>query len=364
MNQWREDAQTEWPEVAATTGRLRADGGVLGRRATQVFAGSDVQATGGRSPAGEEMPHGIPRQSGAGAGSPARDASTGPAVRDPWQEDAEPAGITPPDEDPAGHAHDLDEDPAGHAQVPDEVTVQLDAALGEGSVRPVEEGAGARPEAGADRPVFVDESGRRSRRFRRIGMTVAAACGLYAVVIVATLLSGNSNAPWLPVPGQKEDQPAEQVDTPALPERSAPTADTGAGAPDTTPTTDAVSAPTPGVSARRPAASARPGDRDTTAKPSPTATRTKPVPGTGATEPTPSVPADPPSTPATSPTPTAVPSPEPTVTTGPGPGDGADPGPEANGPAEPQPVANGPAEPQPVVDDPAQTPPVTESPTA
>lgn len=343
VNQWREDAQPEWPEVAATTGRLRTDGGARDRKATQVFAGSDVQTTSSRLPAGTEMPHGIPRQSEGEADSPAPDASTGPAVRDPWQEDSEPAGITPPDEDPAGHTHD-----------PDEVTVQLDKGLGDRSIQDVEDGAGARPEAGADRPVFVDESGRRSRRFRRIGMTVALACGIYAVVIVATLLSGNSNAPWLPVPGQQEDQPAEQVDTPALPERPAPTAGTEAGTPDSTPATGEVTAPSPGVSARRPSASADSGDRGTTARPSPTAPRTKPAPDRGATDPTSSAPAAPSNTPAASPTPTTAPSPEPTVTTSPGTGDGQDPGPVANGPAEPQPVAG----------DPTGTPPVTESPAA
>ncbi|EGX54393.1 hypothetical protein SZN_38183, partial [Streptomyces zinciresistens K42] len=64
---------------------------------------------------------------------------------------------------------------------------------------------------GSEGPVFVDESGRRRSRFRRLGMTVSLACAVYAVVIVATLLSGNSDAPWLPVevPGRK---PAGKVD--------------------------------------------------------------------------------------------------------------------------------------------------------
>ncbi|MEU1159875.1 hypothetical protein ABZ372_03230, partial [Streptomyces sp. NPDC005921] len=64
---------------------------------------------------------------------------------------------------------------------------------------------------GSDAPVFVDASGRRSRRFRRLGMAVALACAVYAVVIVVTLLSGSSDAPWLPVPGQDADKPAGQV---------------------------------------------------------------------------------------------------------------------------------------------------------
>ncbi len=343
VTQWREDAQPEWPQAAVTTGELPSDGRARDRRATQVFAGSDVQATGSRLPAGTERLSGIPRQSEGGPDSPAPDASTGPAVRDPWLEDAEPAGATPPDDDSAEHTHD-----------PHEVTVQLDAVLlGDGFVRQVKEGAG--PEAAADRPVFVDESGRRSRRYRRIGMAVALACGVYAVVIVATLLSGNSNAPWLPVPGQKEDQPAAQVDTPPQPEQSAPSASAGAATPGSTPATDEATAPSPGVSPRRPAApadAADPGRPGTTAKPSPAATRTAPAPGTGVTDPTPSKSAAPPNTPATAPTPTTEPTPEPTVTTGTGDG-GGDTGPVANGPADPQPVADDPAEPQPVTESPA-----------
>ncbi|WP_229864674.1 hypothetical protein [Streptomyces djakartensis] len=345
-----------------TTRELSSDGRVRHRGATQVFAGSDVRATGGRLPAGTENLRGIPRQSEGRAGSPAPEAPAVPAVRDPWQEDAQPAGTAPPDDgpadaQPAGTAPP-DDGPAEHTHDPHEVTVQLDAVvLGDGFLRQDNEGAGT-PETAADRPVFVDESGRRSRRFRRIGMAVALACGVYAVVIVATLLSGNSNAPWLPVPGQKEDQPAGQVDTPPQPEQSAPSAGTGATTPGSTPTTDEVGAPSPGVSAGRPAAPAAPADaadpgrRGTTAKPSPTTTRTSPAPGTGVTDPTPSKPADPPATPATAPTPTTEPTPEPTVTTGTG--DGGDTGPVANGPAEPQPVADDPAaQPQPVTESPA-----------
>ncbi|MBR8641950.1 hypothetical protein KEF29_27985 [Streptomyces tuirus] len=273
---------------------------------------------------------GIPRQNDGGTGSPAPDTASRPAVRDPWQEDVEPAGTTPPGDDPAEHTHD-----------PHEVTVQLDAVqLGDGFIRHVKEGPGASPESAADRPVFVDESGRRRSRLRRIGMAVALACGGYAVVIVATLMSGNSNAPWLPVPGQQEGRPAGQVDTPPQPEQSAPTAGTGATAPDSAPTTGEATAPAPGVSAREPAASAGPGRPGTTAEPSPAVTRTSPAPGSGGAEPTASTPADPPGTPASDPTPTTVPSPEPTVTTGTG--DGGDTGTVADGAAPPQPVAESP----------------------
>src|SRR5690606_40866424 len=96
---------------------------------------------------------------------------------------------------------------------PHEVTVQLDAVqFADGVLRRT---PGVQPEAPepSEGPVFVDESGRRGRRYRRIGLAVGLACAGYAVVIVATLLSGNSDAPWLPVPGQEADAPAGQVDT-------------------------------------------------------------------------------------------------------------------------------------------------------
>ncbi|MEU6682706.1 hypothetical protein [Streptomyces sp. NPDC046832] len=342
MKQWREDAQPEWPEAATTTGEFTSDGGARNGRATQVFPGGDVRTTGHRPAAATEVLGGIPRQSEGEADALAAQPGTRTAVRDPWQEREEP--------DPSGHAPDTD----GQTHDPHEVTVQLDAvALGDGFLRQAKEGAGA--EAPADRPVFVDESGRRSRRYRRIGMAVALACGIYAVVIVATLLSGNSNAPWLPVPTKEDKPPAGQVDTPPLTAESAPPGDpgdTGATAPGSTPATGDATAPAPGTGgdAASPEATAGPGSRPgASAKPSPTATRATPKPGTKATEPAPTKPADPPSTPATDPTPTGEASPQPTETTGTG-GDG---GTVAEGPPELQPVAEGPAEPQPTAETPA-----------
>ena len=91
---------------------------------------------------------------------------------------------------------------------PNEVTVQID---GVGRCLAGESGGstagGTRVMQGfsdtrsvADTPVFVDETGRRSRRYRRIGAAVGLLCAGYAVVMAATLVSGNSSAPWLPVP--------------------------------------------------------------------------------------------------------------------------------------------------------------------
>ncbi|MFC9130826.1 hypothetical protein ACFT4A_28810 [Streptomyces sp. NPDC057099] len=335
MEKWREDAQPEWPEAASVTGELPSDGRVRDRRATQAFAGSDLQGTAHGLPAGTEILRGIPRQSEGAADSFGPDPVARTAVRDPWQEPEEAV--------PSEHSHD-----------PHEVTVQLDAVqLGDGFVRQVKEGTGAGSEA-ADSPVFVDESGRRSRRFRRIGMAVALACGVYAVVIVATLMSGNSQAPWLPVPDRQEAPPAGQVDTPPVPEQSAPTDDTGATTPGSTPTTVEGTAPAPGASAGDPAAPvapAAPGRSGTTAKPSPTASRTAPAPGTGGTDPTPSKPADPPSTPVTEPSPPGEPTPLPTETTGTGT--------VADGPAPTQPVAQ-----SPVAGQPAAEPPAADQPAA
>jgi hypothetical protein len=95
------------------------------------------------------------------------------------------------------------------------VTVQLD---------PLKQGRPDGPDAASDVPVFVDESGRRSRTFRRIGIFVGIACGAYAVVIVVALLSGNAGAPWLPVPvpGQADDKPAAgEVGSSSAPDDSA-----------------------------------------------------------------------------------------------------------------------------------------------
>ncbi|OSP25180.1 hypothetical protein B7767_42990, partial [Streptomyces sp. 13-12-16] len=145
-------------------------------------------------------------------------------VRDPWQEEAGGS---------AEATHD-----------PHEVTVQLDSVqIGEGlELRraPSHRAGGVQDTAG---PVFVDESGRRSRLYRRIGLAVGLACAGYAVVMVATLLSGNSDAPWMPVPGQ-EDKPAGQVETTPQPTETDATPGSGTGLlPSGTPTTGTPTLP-------------------------------------------------------------------------------------------------------------------------
>ncbi|OKI90741.1 hypothetical protein AMK11_05690 [Streptomyces sp. CB02414] len=216
--------------------------------------------------------------------SPDSAAAPGPAtaaLRDPWRDSTD---VDADASTAADHTHD-----------PHEVTVQLDAVqLGDGVLRradgPQRGKSGAE---GSDGPVFVDASGRRSRLYRRLGIAVGVACAVYAVVIVSTLLSGNSNAPWLPVDGQQEGKPAGQVDTTPLPSRSARPSATASTGPQTSPSAGAgvttapdVDAPAPGTSgsARQPGTSA-----DPEPDPSQTSAGTEPGgDGGGATGPDPS----------------------------------------------------------------------------
>ncbi|MEU4051562.1 hypothetical protein AB0F09_20480 [Streptomyces olivaceus] len=208
-------------------------------------------------------------------------------LRDPWQQDP-------------GANEDAEADAGDHTHDPHEVTVQLDAVqLGDGVIRRADSGhrkGKAGPEA-SDGPVFVDSSGRRSRLYRRLGILVGIACAVYAVVIVSTLLSGNSDAPWLPVPGQEEGKPAGQVDTTPLPSEPAQPSATGtatAPADDPSASTGVTTAPgsdTPaaGTSGATGGATGQPG---TSAGPeSPAAGGTDPDPGgsagTGRTDPDP-----------------------------------------------------------------------------
>ena len=216
-------------------------------------AGRAAAAGDGRDPAAQDRPDGvwdterttalrIPRPSEARRPSPAPAAApqgpSGPGfptvartpARDPWQEEADDSGDA---------THD-----------PHEVTVQLDSVqIGEGLELRRSQGG---PSTGQDAagPVFVDESGRRSRLYRRIGMAVGLACAGYAVVMVATLLSGNSDAPWMPVPGQ-ENKPAGKVETTPQPADDTDTTP-GSGSsldPDATPTTGAPTEPGPDATA-------------------------------------------------------------------------------------------------------------------
>ena len=95
----------------------------------------------------------------------------------------------------------------GHTHEPNEVTLQLDGLGRQLSELAIEPGT---PE-GSDGPVFVDESGRRSKSLRRVGWLLAAICAGYAVTLVVAVLGGSSNAPWLPLSGQHEKSAEVEV---------------------------------------------------------------------------------------------------------------------------------------------------------
>jgi hypothetical protein len=222
-----------------------------------------------------------------------------------WQtrHDADPSSW---DDEPSSWQED---DHPEHTHDPHEVTVQLDNVgphLEEWLVQQAK-GAprGKSASEGADGPVFVDETGRRSRRFRRIGMAVGVACAVYAVVILATLLSGNSSAPWLPVQGQKEEKPAQKVDSPPLPADSAKPSGSTSPSPGQSPSDNPTATSSPGAgTAPNPSASASKSGKPTDPKPS--ATSTKPAPD------------NPPASPDPDPDPTTSsdPDPDPTDTGG------------------------------------------------
>ncbi|MFC8426253.1 hypothetical protein ACFUN7_36350 [Streptomyces sp. NPDC057236] len=197
----------------------------------------------------------------SGSGPPT--ASRAP-VRDPWQEEAG---------DSAAATHD-----------PHEVTVQLDSVqIGEGlELRRAPGRAGGGVQDAAGGPVFVDESGRRSRLYRRIGLAVGLACAGYAVVMVATLLSGNSDAPWMPVPGQ-EDKPAGQVETTPQPTETDTTPGSGTGLlPSGTPTTGTPTLPAPDATAPATGGGTGTGNQPDATDPTPTVTEQDTTdPGTG-----------------------------------------------------------------------------------
>ncbi|WP_199550849.1 hypothetical protein [Streptomyces sp. N35] len=197
---------------------------------------------------------------------------------------------------------------SGHTHDPNEVTVQID---GVGRLSGAEPLAAERQEA-ADKPVFVDESGSRGRRIRRMGWIAGFVCAVYAVVLVATLVSGTSDAPWMPGIGE-DSKPAGKVKPSPMPTGPGETT-SGTG---TIPGTDESAAGIP-----NPTPSGRATD-DPTIKPTGTGRPTgKPTDG-GGPDPDPSGPVDP----------------------DPDPSDPVDPGPDPSGPVDPGPDPSGPVDP-------------------
>ncbi|WP_097913914.1 hypothetical protein [Streptomyces sp. b84] len=159
----------------------------------------------------------------------------------------------------------------GHTHEPNDATIQLDGLGRQLAELPGEPG----PPDGSDGPVFVDESGRRSKTYRRIGWVLASVCVAYAVTLVLAVLGGNSSAPWLPLSGTEEKAKAEQAE-------EAPAPDDTAGGP-------SGATPEPGPSASGPAA-AEESDAPGGATPSATSVR---VPAGSAGSPSASASADP-----------------------------------------------------------------------
>ncbi|MEV7025788.1 hypothetical protein AB0O00_27090, partial [Kitasatospora sp. NPDC093558] len=70
-------------------------------------------------------------------------------------------------------------------------------------------------------PVFVDASGRRQRRIRRLGLALAVPAGGYLALLTSALLGGPTvNAPFLPLP----QPPAPSAPDPAATPSEAPSA--------------------------------------------------------------------------------------------------------------------------------------------
>ncbi|MEU0087362.1 hypothetical protein [Streptomyces sp. NPDC006274] len=106
------------------------------------------------------------------------------------------------------------------------MTIQLDGLGRQLRDLPVEPIAVQESDEG---PVFVDESGRRSKKLRRIGWVLAAACACYAITLAAALIGGDSSAPWMPGLGQAGDQKPEHVEIqPAPTDRESAVATPGA----------------------------------------------------------------------------------------------------------------------------------------
>lgn len=324
VKKWREDAQPEWPEAASeaqvvpTTGETRRSGITqsfpdTARTGVPRGGSADLDVTDVLSGGSKRLP-----EHGRAAG-----------LRDPWEASGESA-----------QSHD-----------PHEVTVQLDSVClqQDQRLRKAEGETGGGPDS-SDAPVFVDESGRRSRRFRRLGIAVGIACAVYAVVIVVTLLSGSSDAPWLPVPGQQDDKPAGQVEPTSRPADSAQPSGTGTGiravVPGSTPTAGDGTTPSPGASGTAHGKSTGPAGPGASADPGPTPSKSATKPGPGVVDPVPSTSVNPPtsSSPAPSPSVSSVaPSPSPGGTGGTGTGSGS--GPVADGPSSPSPVTEEPGTP-------------------
>lgn len=127
-------------------------------------------------------------------------------------------------------------------------------------------------------PVFVDASGRRQRRVRRLGLLLAVPAAAYIALLLSALLGGpGASSPYLPLP-ESAERPS------GGPASGAPQREGGdPRRPATAPT--AVPEGRPGDASRTPASVAEPGAATTTG-PSPAAST---PPGAAKTTPAPAV---------------------------------------------------------------------------
>ncbi|MHC5261268.1 hypothetical protein ACYSUO_25570 [Streptomyces sp. UC4497] len=188
---------------------------------------------------------------------------------------------------------------SGPTHDPHEVTVQLDVSGrqlgGLVGARPgaggsdAADGEGREARAGADDkelPVFVDDSGRRGRNFRRFGVAAGLAIAVYAVVIVVTVFSGNSAAPWLPMPaegkgagkvGTESSEPTPALSSPASTGATEQPSASDSAAPSTSAAPGAGLSPSAGSSTSgKPSTGTSPSGRPTGGNTSPTVKPTKP----------------------------------------------------------------------------------------
>ncbi|MEU9046352.1 MULTISPECIES: hypothetical protein [unclassified Kitasatospora] len=145
-------------------------------------------------------------------------AAGGPVVGTPTDHYAPAAG-------PADHYAPA-AGPADHLAWPDEAgesdTAELSAVTDTADEQP------------APPPVFVDASGRRQRRIRRLGAVLAVPAGGYLALLGSTLLGGPTvNAPFLPLPQPPAPSAPAQASTPSTAPFAAPEAAAPPGAPPT-----------------------------------------------------------------------------------------------------------------------------------
>ncbi|MFH8470463.1 hypothetical protein [Streptomyces sp. NPDC017991] len=119
-------------------------------------------------------------------------------------------------------------------------------------------------------PIFVDPSGRRAGRMRRMGWLVAAGCVCSAATLGVAIADGNSTAPWLQIPGvlggSGQNRSVDEARQPERRESGAPTAD----GPSSTAAGSAIRPPseTPAAEARAGSSSGKEGWDTSAAKPS------------------------------------------------------------------------------------------------